>query len=130
MQAATILIVRDSEQRVHVWDLTASSASGPDRTPLSNVSLVSLRPDSHQLAVVQNSTVILWDIDTSKAIREFSHDAPVVSISFSADGNRMLTRTSTNSLRSGTLNWGDVNLLRKISRIKGSHTSVRRGQVF
>lgn len=82
-----------------LWDARSGRADGPDRSHKGGGKWAIFSPDDKLILTVANTIAYLWDVDASKAPREFRHPKYVTDVAFSLDSRHLLTASGDNLMR-------------------------------
>jgi len=79
------------EDAMSVWDLTAPPDRGPVPLPFRgpHTRFIQPFPDGKLLATGNKDSIRIWDIATTKVVRELNHEEEVDRVALSADGTRL-----------------------------------------
>jgi WD40 repeat protein len=89
-------------QDVHLWDLRDHSYRVTPRTHALPILGLAFSPDETRLASIDNQRVIIWNTATARRLTDFDHKAHVFRLSFSPDGQRLLTGIEVRAAADGS----------------------------
>jgi WD40 repeat protein/tetratricopeptide (TPR) repeat protein len=85
--------------RIRIWDIQTAEITHTLRGPKTPATSVTFSPDGQYLAAAFGALVKVWDLRTKKEVASRLGDAPILSVAFRSDGQRLWVASGDRSVK-------------------------------